>query len=304
MTSDTTVDWLDGIDVCEHHCIDFDAVRRQGVRVVIARAGRGTRQDARWIEHARAACYSGLTVGSYWHVYPSRLPAHQQAELWSSAIRSAPWRLAAGHWADFSTTDGLDPFEMGRYAAGFLRRMDELLGRTAGVFTCDTFWRHNVRFDIAGRPRWLCTLDDHSAIGTDVADDVWAVRTRAADRGGPGQHRVHARPDMVTERRPANQLHLVPRRPDESLAHWRSRWMRTPEVATLQEHLNRLGADLFVDGVYGPATAAAMRACRLLRASRRVRHPVEVGRSVAPPSHWSGPLVFPANGGQNGGQPG
>lgn len=259
------LDWLDGIDVCEHHCIDFEAVRRQGVQVAIVRAGRGTRQDSRWIEHTRAASCSGVTVGSYWHVYPSHLPAHQQAELWASAIRSAPWALTAGHWADFSTADGLDPVEMGRYAAAFLRRMDELLGRTVGVFTCSTFWRRNVRFDVSGRPRWLCTLDDRFPDEVDEVDDVWAVRTRAADRGGPGRHRVHAHPDLATARRTGHQLHLVPRRPDESLADWQSRWVRTPEVATLQEHLNRLGADLFVDGVYGPATDAAMRTCRLLR---------------------------------------
>jgi hypothetical protein len=63
--------WVDAIDVCEHHCIDFDAVAAQGNRIVVARAGRGTRQDARWIEPVRAARVSRLDVASYWHLYPS-----------------------------------------------------------------------------------------------------------------------------------------------------------------------------------------------------------------------------------------
>jgi hypothetical protein len=81
--------WVDGIDVFEHHCIDFDRVVAQGVKVAIVRAGRGTRQDSRWIEHVTAAHRCGLAVASYWHVYPSRADAHRQAELFVAAIRSA-----------------------------------------------------------------------------------------------------------------------------------------------------------------------------------------------------------------------
>ena len=114
--------WIEAIDVSEHHCIDFDNVVAHDVGVVVVRAGRGTRQDARWIEHVRAARRSGLHVGSYWHVYPSRTDAHHQAELWMGAIRSTATRMSCGHWADVDTTDGLNPEALGRYIAAFLAR--------------------------------------------------------------------------------------------------------------------------------------------------------------------------------------
>ncbi len=166
------VEWVDGIDVCEHHQIDFREVRRQGTALVVVRAGRGTRQDSRWVEHVRAAELARLAVGSYWYLYPSHTSAHHQAELWMAAIRSAPSSFAGGHWADVSTTDGFDPTDLARYVAGFLRRMDELLGHTTGVFTATGFWRSKVRFDISDRPRWH---SDPSAVNaTDGRDHTLA----------------------------------------------------------------------------------------------------------------------------------
>jgi len=285
------VEWVDGIDVCEHHQIDFREVRRQGTALVVVRAGRGTRQDSRWVEHVRAAELARLAVGSYWYLYPSHTSAHHQAELWMAAIRSAPSSFAGGHWADVSTTDGFDPTDLARYVAGFLRRMDELLGHTTGVFTATGFWRSKVRFDISDRPRWH---SDPSAVNaTDARDHTlaeapsfdWphAYRTCPADRGGPGRHRVQARQLDGTIARPENGLHLVARGPNESVSSWRQRWLRTPDVAELQLHLNDLGAQLLVDGVYGPATDAAVRSwCLLWRRDCRVPQLGTISRPLLP----------------------
>jgi Glycosyl hydrolases family 25 len=253
-------DWVGGIDVCEHHCMDYDAVAGQGVRVVIVRAGRGTRQDARWIENVRAARESGLDVGSYWHLYPSHTSAHHQAELWVMAVRGAgEWTLSSGHWADISSTDGFGPFDLGRYVAAFLRRADELLGQEVGVFASDEFWNRYVHFDDPGRRRWR----DGDFCGD--AASVLGVRTRPADRGGPGRHRVH--PSLARDRAggPSRSHHpLIARGSTETLEAWRARWARTPEVTYLQQALNEMGAELVIDGVYGPATDAAVRTCGLL----------------------------------------
>ncbi len=258
--------WVDGVDVCEHHMVDYGTLAAQGVAVVVVRAGRGTRQDGRWIENVRAAHAGGLATASYWHVYPSHTSAHHQAELWMAAARgAAEWPFVCGHWADISSTDGFDPFDLGRYVAAFLRRADELAGHEVGVFTSEDFWRRHVRFDDPTRQRW-----SDGPISGD-AGPVFAVRIRAADRGGPGRHRVNALlaggvADGVS---PAG-LALVARGPTETVDAWRERWIRSPDVTYLQHALNDMGAELMVDGVYGPATDAAVRTWGLLCRRDRV----------------------------------
>jgi hypothetical protein len=91
----------------------------------------------------------------------------------------------------------------------------------------------------------------------------------ASDRGGPGRHRVRAVPSAQSDRR-HGLSHLVPRGPTEPLEAWQARWVRTPDVAALQLLLNELGASLVVDGVFGPATDAAVRTCERLRRRDRI----------------------------------
>jgi hypothetical protein len=260
--------WVDGIDVFEHHCIDFTRARAQGTDVAVIRAGRGTRQDARWVEHVLAATDSGLAVASYWHLYPSRTDAHHQAELWAAAIRSVGVRFGYGHWADISSTDGFERSDLGRYVAAFLRRTDELLGEQVGVFATPRFWNRYVGFDDPTRPAWCAS----SVVtpGASVPLTVAGVRVSPSDRGGPGRHRVrhveHADPGTVRPR-------MVPRGRTESIDDWRSRWDHAPEIAVLQMQLNDLGARLVVDGVFGPQTDAAVRICDLLCRRDRLMWP-------------------------------
>jgi hypothetical protein len=141
--------------------------------------------------------------------------------------------------------------------------MDELLGEAVGVFTSDRFWRDHVVCDAGARARWSA---DGDVIGSGPAmeDGLCGVRVRAADRGGPGWHHVLGATLGQYSVRPVHGPQLVARRPGEPHDLWRARWTRSSAVAELQRRLNEFGADLIVDGAYGPATAAAMRACTLL----------------------------------------
>lgn len=256
---------VDGIDVNEHHQIDYEVLRERGVEVGIVRAGRGTRQDARWIEHVRDSTAQEIATGSYWQVWPSHTNAHHQAELWVSAILAAPWPFAAGHWADVSRSEGFDPYELGRYVASFLRRADELLGRQVGLFSSNAFWARHVRFAVGQRRRWSCQIEG-GIRPADLDDaDVVATRIRSSDRGGPGWHRIRPRALDAISTSARSAPSLAHRRADESVDAWRDRWMRGADVVEVQRALNELGADLFIDGVYGPATEAAVQTWHRLR---------------------------------------
>lgn len=262
--------WINAIDVSEHHCIDFDIVAEQDVGIVIVRAGHGTRQDPRWVEHVRAVRRSGLHVGSYWHVYPSHTDPHHQAELWMAAIRGASSTFSCGHWADVTTSDGLGAASLGRYIAAFLGRMDALLGEPVGLFTSEPFWREHVALDLADRPRWSAGPADVSERWEPDGRSLTGSRNVAADRGGPWSHRVHWAAPTAAPPTPVDRPHLVTRGAGEAPAHWRKRWMRGPAVAALQSGLNELGADLSVDGVLGPATDAALQTCEHLHRRDRL----------------------------------
>jgi hypothetical protein len=260
--------WVEGIDVFEHHCIGFAGARARGAEVAIVRAGRGTRQDARWIEHARSAYRSGFAVASYWHLYPSRTDPHHQAELWAAAISNVDVPFGYGHWADISTSDGFERGELGRYVAAFLRRTDELLGVQVGVFSRPGFWWSHVGFDDPARPRWTDAAAGEPADTSGVA--FAGVRLSACDRGGAGRHRVR----RVEQAERARALpRLVQRGRTEPADRWRSRWDRAPEIAVLQMQLNDLGACLVVAGVFGPQTDAAVKVCDLLCRRDRLAWP-------------------------------
>lgn len=273
--------WVNGIDLCEHHHIDFEEAARRGVRAAIVRAGRGTRQDSRWVESARSAG-AHMAIGSYWYLYPSRTTPHHQAELWAAAISTAPVRFPVGHWLCVGTADGFAPVDLGNYVAACLRRTDDLIGQTVGVCTASDFWRRSVRFDIGDRPRWECpTRHPFDVVGseTDLAQGAVAVCIRPADRGGPGIHRLS--PALVEgidglESQPGG-LHLVVRAADETVLNWQRRWLCSARVAELQEHLVALGAHLVIDGVYGPATDAAVRAWHQLQRRDHLRSPSQGG---------------------------
>ncbi len=272
--------WKRAIDVNGRHPdIDFEGVRSNGVAAVIVRAGRGTRQDERWIEHVAAAARAGLAVGSYWHIYPSRATAYRQAELWGAAVRAAATEFLVGHWADVTVSEGLSPDELGLYLDRILRRMDGLTDATTGVFTATSFWSSSVSLTLGDRPIWLSApaVEPVSPAGqlrsvvSDIqgrfARNLVGVGLTPATTQVPGQHRVRlndAEPS-AHEDLDITQLELVPRGLDESVDAWRSRWTRAPEVSELQHQLNDLGANIVVDGVFGPATDAAVRIVRALR---------------------------------------
>ncbi len=236
-----------GLDVSDRDgIIEWKAIRDTGIRWVVIRAGRGTRQDRHWIENVEGARSYRLQVGSYWYVLASRASSGHQAELWNAAIETAGGSFALGHWAVITRGDGMNPTALDSYVGSLLGRFDALADQPARVLT---------------------TISDPPLLSPGCLQDRIVSRVDQVDAGvlrrAPDGF-VHEPVDSLVS--PTNSggesptLHLVRREPNDSDDEWRKRWLRASSVGELQQQLNGLGAFLQVDSTFGPATEHAVRA--------------------------------------------
>ncbi len=120
--------------------VDFEIMKRTGIKAVIIRAGYGTTVDKRFVSYINAAIKAGLAIGVYWFLYAAdTVGAINNAQKCREVIDPYKEYISLGVWADWE-------YDSDRYAGtlpsstrssivdAFNRKM-ETAGYEAGIYS-------------------------------------------------------------------------------------------------------------------------------------------------------------------------
>lgn len=94
---------INGCDISYYQGeVDFNIMKRAGIKAVIIRAGYGTTIDKRFISYINAAIKAGLAVGIYWFIYASSVTGAKSNAKKCLEVAS-PYKkyITLGIWADW-----------------------------------------------------------------------------------------------------------------------------------------------------------------------------------------------------------
>lgn len=82
--------------------VDFEAMKKVGIKAVIIRAGYGTTIDKRFISYINAAIKAGMAIGVYWFIYAANgAGAKNNAKKCLETIEPYRQYITLGVWADW-----------------------------------------------------------------------------------------------------------------------------------------------------------------------------------------------------------
>jgi lysozyme len=151
-----------GIDVSKYQGrIDWRRVAsRSPVRFVIMRSTLGNRYvDRRFRSNVAGASRNGLVVGAYHFAKPgpARWDAQAEANHFLSVARNAPGDVLPV--LDIEDSGGLSTGQLHRWASRWLRRVHDITGVRAMIYSGNHFWRHSMGntawFARRGHPQWV-----------------------------------------------------------------------------------------------------------------------------------------------------
>lgn len=255
---------LNGIDVSHHN--GATSYNLDGVSFLFARASYGMTADVSAERHlARArGVVPVLGVYHYLHTGEHAAPAEEQAALFvtRAAILSGSLMLAV----DVEPIDWAHPDPPSRVAAmtlAFVRSVQSRSGRPCAVYLPGAYAPTlPLHVDLAQSPLWLADYTPPYPVPAPWAD--WTVH----QAGVRGVDRDVYR-GTVDELRAAFGLGSGTSSPEQPAIGRTLRLVTPrlvgPDVRELQRRLNRDGAGLDTDAVYGPRTAAAVRTFQAAR---------------------------------------
>ena len=161
----------DGIDVSVYQGeINFEEVRRSGIRVVYIRAGYGIgAEDAYFRRNAQGAKQAGLRFGFYFYV-TARTPyeAELQGRYFSSMIKGTDYDCRPA--MDFEEYSGLSHTEIKNIGLAFIRALEDGTKHLPLLYT-DAYAASLVwGSDFSRYPLWVA---DYGPTEPDVTGDTW-----------------------------------------------------------------------------------------------------------------------------------
>jgi GH25 family lysozyme M1 (1,4-beta-N-acetylmuramidase) len=257
--------WVHGIDVSDAQGnIDWQSVPTSGVAFAYIKATEGTTFVAYTAARNRAgAAAAGVPFGSYDFARPSGGTSAQAEAWWFVAHGGAEGTLPPA--LDLEVTGGQSPQELGQWARTWLDSVHYLTGRTpiiymGGYFAIDTGYVQQFRLWLPGYPAGYapdpvpCNLPlPRNPVGMNWTIWQYSSSTHVAGISGDVDGSIAA-PGWFRDETGVIAVPAPTPQPTVD-ASWQTYTVgsRGPGVVKIQQ---LVGAT--ADGVYGPATAAAV----------------------------------------------
>ena len=255
--------------------VDWQRVRKAGIKAVIIRAGFGQTKDNMFEDHYAGARAAGLYIGAYWYSYAySVAQAEQEANACIDILRGKTFELPVYYDMEEDGQMSLGRQTMTAMACRFIDAV-QAAGYRGGMYSSPSWFSDFIDYDLmrekysvwlahwASSPARQCDIwqygEDGSVDGVPGDCDVdaimnWDVINGDIPKPEPTPEPVDA-PTVATVQKWLNENYSAGLDVDGIYGYF----TRSALVAALQTELNRqCGAGLDVDGIFGQATKAAV----------------------------------------------
>lgn len=255
--------------------IDWQRVKKAGIKAVIIRAGFGTTRDNQFESHYKGAKAAGLSVGAYWYSYAySTAQAEQEAKACISVLGGKSFELPVYYDMEEDGQMSLGKQTMTAMACRFIDTV-QAAGYRGGMYSSPSWFSDFIDYDLMRKKYsvWLA----HWASSPARQCDIWQYGEDGSVDGVPGDCDVDVimNWDVINGEIPKPEP--TPEPADAPTVESVQTWLnenynddlevdgiygaltKSALVAALQTELNKqCDAGLIVDGVFGQATKAAV----------------------------------------------
>ena len=225
--------------------IDWQRVKKAGIKAVIIRAGFGQTKDNMFEDHYAGARAAGLYLGAYWYSYAySIAQAEQEANACIDILRGKTFELPVYYDMEEDGQMSLGRQTMTAMACRFIDDV-QAAGYRGGMYSSPSWFSDFIDYDLMRKKYsvWLA----HWASSPARQCDIWQYGEDGSVDGVPGDCDV----DVIMNWDVINGDIPTPKPTPEPVD--------APTVATVQKWLNEnYSAGLEVDGIYGALTKSAL----------------------------------------------
>ena len=255
--------------------INWQRVKKSGIKAVIIRAGFGQTKDNMFEDHYAGARAAGLYIGAYWYSYAySIAQAEQEANACIDILRGKTFELPVYYDMEEDGQMSLGRQVMTAMACRFIDTL-QAAGYRGGMYSSPSWFSDFIDYDLMRKKYsiWLA----HWASSPARQCDIWQYGEDGSVDGVPGNCDVDVimnwdvingdipKPEPTPEPADAPTVATVQTWLNENynagleIDGIYGRLTHAALVAALQTELNRqTGANLDVDGIFGECTASAI----------------------------------------------
>ena len=225
--------------------IDWQRVKKAGIKAVIIRAGFGQTKDNQFENHYAGARAAGLAIGAYWYSYAySEEQAEQEARVCINVISGKTFEIPIYYDMEENDQISLGKYTMTAMACRFIDTV-QAAGYRGGMYSSPSWFSTVLDYDLL-RSKYSIWLA-HWASSHSRACDIWQYGENGSIDGVNGDVDVN-----IIENEAVIQGSTPVPIPTPTPSD-------APNVAAVQKWINStFDAGLTVDGICGYATKKAL----------------------------------------------